>query len=95
MNKILKVQETKMDAPTMTEILDELGLLDEVDKFDVDSMFVVKIIELLGSLDRKLLQLYFLTEIYKEKEEYTLEDMMLELKKFYYGNTHVEKHFNK
>ena len=78
MNKILKVQETKMDAPTMTEILDELGLLDEVDKFDVDSMFVVKIIELLGSLDRKLLQLYFLTEIYKEKEEYTLEDMMLE-----------------
>ena len=83
MNKILKVQETKMDAPTMTEILDELGLLDEVDKFDVDSMFVVKIIELLGSLDRKLLQLYFLTEIYKEKEEYTLEDMMLELKKFY------------
>jgi len=33
--------------------------------------------------------------IEKRKENYTLEDMILELKKFYYGSTHVEKHFNK
>ena len=91
----LKENETKMDAPGMTEILEELGLLDEVDKFDTDLMFVVKIIELLEGLDRKLGQLYFLNEIEKGKEKYTLEDMILELKKFYYGSTHVEKHFNK
>lgn len=90
-----KEKDTKMDAPAMTEILEELGLLDEVDKFDTDLMFVVKIIELLESLDRKIGKLFILTEIEKGKEEYTLEDMMLELKKFYYGNTHVEKHFNK
>jgi len=91
----LKENETKMDAPGMTEILEELGLLDEVDKFDTDLMFVVKIIELLEGLDRKLGELYFLNEIEKGKEKYTLEDMILELKKFYYGSTHVEKHFNK
>ena len=91
----LKENETKMDAPGMTEILEELGLLDEVDKFDTDLMFVVKIIELLEGLDRKIGQLYFLNEIEKRKENYTLEDMILELKKFYYGSTHVEKHFNK
>ena len=91
----LKENETKMDAPGMTEILEELGLLDEVDKFDTDLMFVVKIIELLEGLDRKIGQLYFLNEIEKRKEKYTLEDMILELKKFYYGSTHVEKHFNK
>tara|TARA_Y100000310_G_scaffold211167_1_gene211896 strand:+ start:585 stop:1004 length:420 start_codon:yes stop_codon:yes gene_type:complete len=91
----LKENETKMDAPAMTEILEELGLLDEVDKFDTDLMFVVKIIELLEGLDRKLGELYFLNEIEKGKEKYTLEDMILELKKFYYGSTHVEKHFNK
>jgi len=90
-----KENETKMDAPAMTEILDELGLIDEVDKFDTDLMFVVKIIELLEGLDRKIGQLYFMVEVEKGKEEYTLEDMMLELKKFYYGETHVEKHFNK
>ena len=84
-----------MDAPGMTEILEELGLIDEVDKFDTDLMFVVKIIELLEGLDRKIGQLYFLNEIEKRKEKYTLEDMILELKKFYYGSTHVEKHFNK
>ena len=91
----LKENETKMDAPGMTEILEELGLLDEVDKFDTDLMFVVKIIELLEGMDRKIGQLYFLNEIEKGKEKYTLEDMILELKKFYYGSTHVEKHFNK
>ena len=90
-----KKDETKMDAPGMTEILEELGLIDEVDKFDTDLMFVVKIIELLEGLDRKIGQLYFLNEIEKRKENYTLEDMILELKKFYYGSTHVEKHFNK
>ena len=90
-----KKDETKMDAPGMTEILEELGLIDEVDKFDTDLMFVVKIIELLEGLDRKIGQLYFLNEIEKRKEKYTLEDMILELKKFYYGSTHVEKHFNK
>ena len=90
-----KKDETKMDAPGMTEILEELGLIDEVDKFDTDLMFVVKIIELLEGLDRKIGQLYFLNEIEKGKENYTLEDMILELKKFYYGSTHVEKHFNK
>ena len=90
-----KKDETKMDAPGMTEILEELGLIDEVDKFDTDLMFVVKIIELLEGLDRKIGQLYFLNEIEKGKEKYTLEDMILELKKFYYGSTHVEKHFNK
>ena len=90
-----KKDETKMDAPGMTEILEELGLIDEVDKFDTDLMFIVKIIELLEGLDRKIGQLYFLNEIEKRKENYTLEDMILELKKFYYGSTHVEKHFNK
>jgi len=90
-----KKDETKMDAPGMTEILEELGLIDEVDKFDTDLMFVVKIIELLEGLDRKIGQLYFLNEIEKRKENYALEDMILELKKFYYGSTHVEKHFNK
>jgi hypothetical protein len=89
-------EKEQMDAPAMTEILEELGLLDEVDKFDTDLMFVVKIIELLEGLDRKIGQLHHMTEVESEKEtEYTLEDMITEVKKFYYGNTHVEKHFNK
>ena len=88
----------QVDAPAMTEILEELDLIEKVDKFDTDLMFVVKIIELLEGLDRKIGQLYSSAEEQLKLEhetEYTLEDMITEVKKFYYGNTHVEKHFNK